>query len=33
LKLLKEQIKAEPRSVPQHPAYPDKSFKGLEAGK
>ena len=27
LKLLKEQIKADPRPVPQHPPYPDKSFK------
>ena len=28
LKLLKEEIKADPRPVPQHPAYSDKSFKG-----
>jgi tricorn protease len=28
LKLLKEEIKADPRPVPVHPAYPDKSFKG-----
>jgi tricorn protease len=28
LKLLNEEIKADPRPVPQHPAYPDKSFKG-----
>ena len=28
LKLLKEEIKADPRPVPQHPVYPDKSFKG-----
>ena len=27
LKLLKEEIKADPRPVPQHPAYSDKSFK------
>jgi len=30
LKLLKEEIKADPRPVPQHPAYPDKSFRGLQ---
>ncbi|WP_162601428.1 S41 family peptidase [Occallatibacter savannae] len=28
LKLLQEEIKADPRPVPQHPAYPNKSFKG-----
>jgi tricorn protease len=28
LKLLKEEIKSDPRPVPEHPAYPDKSFKG-----
>jgi tricorn protease len=28
LKLLNEEIKADPRPVPQHPAYPDKSYKG-----
>ena len=28
LKSLKEEIKADPRPVPEHPAYPDKSFKG-----
>ena len=33
LKLLKEEIKADPRPVPQHPTYPDKSFKGLDPGK
>jgi tricorn protease len=28
VKLLEEEIKADPRPVPEHPAYPDKSFKG-----
>ena len=27
LKLLKEEIKQDPRPVPEHPPYPDKSFK------
>jgi len=30
LKLLKEQIKDDPRPVPQHPPYPDKSFKWMQ---
>ncbi len=30
LKLLKQQIKDDPRPVPQHPPYPDKSFKFQE---
>lgn len=29
LKLLKDEIKADPRPVPQHPPYPDKSFKSV----
>ncbi len=33
LSLLKEEIKKDPRPVPQHPPYPDKSFKFGEAGK
>ena len=32
IKLLKEEIKADPRPVPQHPPYPDKSFKFTETG-
>ena len=32
LKLLKEEIKADPRPVPQHPPYPDKSFKFTGSG-
>ena len=31
LKLLKEEIKADPRPVPEHPGYPNKSFKGPDA--
>lgn len=27
LKLLKEEIKSDPRPVPSHPPYPDKSFR------
>ena len=30
--LLKKEIKDDPRSVPQHPAYPDKSFKYAVVG-
>ena len=30
IKLLKEEIKADPRPVPQHPPYPDKSFRSVE---
>ncbi len=32
LKLLKEEIKADPRPVPQHPPYPDKSFRFSGSG-
>jgi len=32
LKLLNAEIKADPRPVPQHPPYPDKSFKFTGAG-
>jgi tricorn protease len=27
IELLEKEINADPRPVPQHPAYPDKSFK------
>jgi tricorn protease len=32
LRLLKEEIKADPRPVPQHPPYPDKSFHFKQTG-
>ena len=32
LKLLKEEIQADPRPVPAHPAYPDKSFRVSGSG-
>jgi tricorn protease len=30
IELLEKEIKADPRPVPQHPPYPDKSFKYSE---
>jgi tricorn protease len=32
IKLLKDEIKSDPRPVPAHPAYPDKSFRLNETG-